>query len=309
MKKYIIFFISIFFWLITAYRLSPSMYDLGYDFISTQEQFPNDVASGYGIWNWLSLFISSIGLDFDIYWILISAIFGYSVYLYLKRFSSNSDFKQSKLLYFLLLLFLFGYVLPWYSFAHVRYGTAVLFSAAALTYKDKKYKYGTIFFAGLIHSLVFLFLAIYLIAKIKFVKKYFFQIMLPIGAISFFYKDKILLLMLSTLSYDNYTNDLLQFDSSSQNAIIVLRIIVISLAILFVVDKLGYSKVFLGILTALYTVLAILTPFSGRFVELLYPNILPRLKTYNLSVLVVFFILLLAESFFSIMRVIFHYDI
>jgi hypothetical protein len=285
------------------------MYNWGYDFVSTQEQYPYETASNYGLWYFLALGLNYIGLGFNVFWILISIFFSASLYLFLNAVTENKIYKYSYILNFILCLILFGYILPWFCFAHVRYGTAILLAIGAFKESSNPKKVVLLLLAVLIHSLIILYILIYYLSRVKFVQKHLLMMLLLLTLIVIAFKDIILVNALSFVSYENYTQDLLQFDFGSSNYIMIFRASIILIVIIVSFRAKSPNRAFLYILTVIYAILAIFTPFSGRFIELLYPNLSVRLKTQNIIALIGLIILLCMEGYFSISRVIFHYDI
>lgn len=299
----IIFFLSIFSFGLVFIRLFPVTYGLGYDFISTKDQFPNEIASGYGLWFLLALLSKTSGLGFNFFWIAISLLFAWSVC----SFYSVAKIKEDYLGRIVLVLFLVGYALPWYGYAHVRYGTSILFILSASFKTDKK-KYLYFFLALSLHSISILF--IFIIYATKYLKGRFIFLPILSGLFLIIYsKELIIKFFLNILLYSNYLGDFYQFSFSSSNFLMLIRAVLLLAAMLNITYPKSQNRNILLSLNTIYLLSIFLTPFSGRIIEFLYPATIVFYEKKNKIMLFILFLIFLIEAYFSLIKVILHHEI
>lgn len=303
MFKYSLFiyvFIITFFCLV---RLHPSFADFGRDFFSTIDNYPFEIADGYGLYYYIGLLLGKFSVDFYVFWIFISLILGYAVFVFLKSISSQvqGNFLNS----FIVFLFIVGYVLPWFSFQNYRYGAALLILGSIdILNKKSIFKY---FLATIIHSLSVLFLPYFLLVKYQFSKKKIILFLLIVLGIITILKDQLLLFFLNLFGYENYANDLLNIEERESIVISLIRLGVFLIVGTKIIKKELVAPFFY--LLAIYFIAIMYTPFHGRIAPFIYIIIIKSINQHKPVYKLIFAVFLIIEGYFSITKSIFHYGV
>lgn len=303
MFKYSLFvyvFIITFFCLI---RLHPFFSEFGRDFFSTIDDYPFEIADGYGLYHFIGSLLGKFTIQFYVFWIFISLTLGYSVYVFLRSISSQV---QGNLLNSLIVfLFVIGYVLPWFSFQNYRYGAALLL-LGSIDLKNKKSIFKFIF-AAIIHSLSILFLPYFLIVKYQFSKKKTILLLLFILGLIFLLKDRLFLFFLNMFGYENYANDLLNIEERESFMISLIRLGVFLIIGSNIIKKELVAPFFY--LLVIYFIAIMYTPFHGRIAPFIYIIIIKSINQNKPIYKTIFAVFLIIEGYFSITKSIFHYGV
>lgn len=223
-------------------------------------------------------------------------------------FLSSLDYNVSKLSYNTLILFTFvlGYIVPWFAFQNYRYG-AVLLLLGSISLKGKS-KYFKFLLAGFIHSLSVIFIPYFIIIYYKITTKKVVFIAILLGLFFYLFISQILVVILSLIGYENYTNDLLQISEGRESILLSLIRCFILFFVGFKIIKDEYKSGFIYLLI-IYCMAILFTPFHGRFIPFIYIVLVKILNNEKSNYKLIFLSFLIIESYFSITKSIFHYGV
>lgn len=286
------------------FRLHPFFYDLGRDFFSTLDSYPKEVANSYGLYFLIASFLGYFRIEFHVFWVLISIILGLSTSFFLNSISKET--KTNTLNKAILLIFIFGYIIPWFSFQNYRYGAALLI-LGSISFIDKNSVIKSAI-ASTIHSVTLLFLPYFIILKLhlKLKKITYFFIIIIIGSI-YFLKEKLINITINLLGYDNYFNDLSLLEERESIIMSLIRLGILFFIGINIQKKENITGFFYLLIIYLSSIL--LTPFHGRIAPFLLIIIVKNLDNKKSFYKFCFLVYLLIESYFSITRSIFHYGV
>lgn len=276
-----------------AIRAIPALNNWGYDFILTKKDYPRfpDMTT-HASWYWIGQLTYVLHLGFVGFWIIISILFGIGMNVFLNTFyNANNTTEYPAATFCILCIFLAGYILPWYAYAHVRHAIAIMFLLPALIIEKGIKKYLLIIVAVSFHTLALVYFLFDLIAKNR--NKFLQIVMLIVLGTIILFKDVVLYFLLGLISYDVYSGDLAQFEFDSSNTFMVVRVILFFLVI--IISTPSSSRNYLSKINLLYFVTIMLTPFSGRILEFFYPSILIRIEKKNYYTLALLFVLVVID--------------
>lgn len=298
------FFLTLLVFIFSYIRLLQFFSDFGNDFYSTLENYPFEIADGYGLYHYYALILGVLQISFSFFWISISIVLSLSLWYFL----ISLDYSISKLSYNTLILFTFvlGYIIPWFAFQNYRYGSALLLlGSISLVGKSKYFKF---LLSVLIHSLSVIFIPYFVIVYYKITTKKVVLVAIVLSLFFYLFVEQILIVLLSLIGYENYTNDLLQISEGRESILLSL----IRCFILFFVGckiiKDEYKSGFIYLLI-IYCMAILFTPFHGRFIPFIYIILVKVLNNEKSNYKLIFLSFLIIESYFSIAKSIFHYGV
>jgi hypothetical protein len=284
-------------------RLHPFFSDFGKDFFSTFDNYPFEIADGYGLYYLIGTLLGELSVDFYVFWVIISMILGYAVYIFLNSIPSQV---QGNLLNSLIVfLFVTGYVLPWFSFQNYRYGAALLILGSIDILNKKSIL--NYFLATIIHSLSVLFLPYYVVVKYQFSKKKTMLFLFIVLGIIIILKDQLLFFSLNLFGYEKYTNDLLSIGERESITLSLIR-----LGVFLIIGSKIIKKEFVApffYLLVIYFIAIMYTPFHGRIAPFIYIIIIKTINQNKPTYKIIFALFLIIEGYFSITKSIFHYGV
>jgi hypothetical protein len=276
------------------------MHDYGTDYFSTLDSYPANVANSYGLYYLIGLLFGKVGFPFFVFWLFVSILLGYSFYVYLLNFSQNKFLDK-----FIIFAFTIGYVIPWFSFQNYRFGAALLLLLSGLGTGLKKSIFKIILAIG-IHSISILLIPFLFIKKIN--RFFFFFFAIVVSYIFYLFFDDVTKLMLTYIGYENYISDFVQYsDTSGPNFLVFVRLILLIVCSHFIIKQDYYVSYFLFIMV--YTFSIIFTPFYGRLTPFAILFILVAMQHEFSWFKILFLALILVDSYFSITKSIFHYEL
>jgi hypothetical protein len=302
-KTHKIFLVFIIF-VSSFFRIIPFFNDLGSDFYSTLESYPKEIANGYGFYYVLGDLFGKINLPFIIFWFFSSFFLSISFYIYISN-TNFSGIKKYGIDYFIVVFFVLGFIIPWFSFQNYRFGAALLLLTSTLGKTIKK-SVIKITIAVSIHSLCVIFIPFLFIKKqSKIVFVFLSSVILFLVYVNLEFITQI---TLKYIGYENYLSDFEQFsDNKVMNWLVYVRLSCLIYCGYLLIKKEYYSGLFSFI--AIYVLSVLFTPFYGRLTPFIYLYIIIGMKREFSWGKVVFLFLLLIDSYFSITKSIFHYGV